>query len=140
MRWAWWTKRSRSVAEGGITDAGMPVLDRHLTGEQGRASARPVFDHLQEIPPFAVADRGEAPVVEERIVRMGILSRGTPSLRKKSRNDAGGPRNGTLRSSPHCRRVRMAGFLRNAWPNSTGMTGRIQPECVAGLRRNTQGR
>jgi hypothetical protein len=32
----------------------------------------------------------------------------------------------------------VAGFTRNAWPDSTGMGGRIQPEWVAGLRRNTQ--
>ena len=35
------------IAEGGIADAFVPVLDRHLTREQCRASARAIFDHLE---------------------------------------------------------------------------------------------
>ncbi len=30
----------------------------------------------------------------------------------------------------------LAGFVRNAWPDSTGTGGRIPPECVAGFNRN----
>ena len=53
------------IAESGIADAFVPVLDRHLAGEECRAAACAIFDHLQKITSFAVADRGEALVVED---------------------------------------------------------------------------
>ncbi len=35
------------------------------------------------------------------------------------------------------RRTKVAGFVRNTWQFSTGMGGRLHPEQVAGLDRNT---
>lgn len=52
------------IAEGGIPDAFVPVLDGHLTGEQRGATARAILDHLEEIASFAIPNRREPPVVE----------------------------------------------------------------------------
>jgi len=34
-------------------------------------------------------------------------------------------------------KIEVAGFARNSWQVCTGITGRFQPESVAGLSRNT---
>ena len=52
------------VAESGIADAFVPVLDGHLAREERGAPTRPIFNHLQEIAPFAVADGRESPVIK----------------------------------------------------------------------------
>ena len=61
------------VAEGGIADAFVPVLDRYLTGQQRGPAARAILDHLQQIASFPVADRGEAPVIEDQEIGLAEL-------------------------------------------------------------------
>ncbi len=61
------------IAEGGVADASVPVFDRDLTGQQRGPTARPVFDQFQEITAFAVADRREAPVVQDQEIRLAEL-------------------------------------------------------------------
>jgi len=61
------------VAEGGVPDAFVPVLDGDLTGEQRGAPARAIFDHLQEIAPFPIADRREAPIVQNQEIGLAQL-------------------------------------------------------------------
>lgn len=54
------------IAKRGVAHAFVPVLDGHLAGEQRGATARAIFDHLQQIPPLAISNRGETPVVEDQ--------------------------------------------------------------------------
>ena len=61
------------VAEGGIADAFVPVLDGYMAREQRGATSRAVLDHLQEIATFAIADRGQAPVVEDEQIILAKL-------------------------------------------------------------------
>ncbi len=53
------------IAKRGVPDAGVPVFDGQLTGDQGGAASDPILDQLEQIPPFAVAEWGQAPVVED---------------------------------------------------------------------------
>ena len=43
---------------------GMPMLDRHLAGDDGGAALMAVVDDLEEIAPLFAGERGEPPVVE----------------------------------------------------------------------------
>lgn len=61
------------VAEGGIADAFVPVLDGDLAGEERGAAPRPILDHLQEIAPFAVPDGGQPPVIQGEQIRLAEL-------------------------------------------------------------------
>ena len=53
------------VGDGGIGDDLVPVLDRHLAGDDGRAALVAVVDYLEEIAPLLAGERGDAPVVED---------------------------------------------------------------------------
>ena len=48
------------IAEGGIPDPFVPVLDGDLAREQRRPTPRAILDHFQEIPTFAVAPTASA--------------------------------------------------------------------------------
>lgn len=61
------------IAESGIPDAFMPVLERDLTGQECRASAGAIFDQFQEIPSFPIADRRQAPVVKDEQIGFAQL-------------------------------------------------------------------
>jgi len=61
------------IAEGGIADAPVPVLDGYLAREQRGATSRAVLNHLQEITAFAITDRGQAPVVEDEQISLAKL-------------------------------------------------------------------
>ena len=50
------------IAKRGVPDAGVPVVDGQLTGDQRGAAPDPILDAFEEITPFAVAERGQAPV------------------------------------------------------------------------------
>ena len=59
------------VPEGGIADHVVPVLDGQLAGDERRPAAGAIFDELQQIAPFAVAERREAPVVQDQEIGLG---------------------------------------------------------------------
>ncbi len=59
------------IAEGGIADHLVPVLDGELARDEGGAPPGALLDELQEIAPFAVAERGEPPVVEDEQIGLG---------------------------------------------------------------------
>ena len=61
------------VAEGGIADAFVPVLDGHLTGQERRAPSGAILDQFQEIAPFAVTDGSKPPVVQNHEIRLAEL-------------------------------------------------------------------
>ena len=66
-RWALWTRRSRTAsAMVGIGDDLVPVIDRHLAGDDGRAALMPVVHDLEEIAALLGGERSEAPVVEDQ--------------------------------------------------------------------------
>ena len=43
------------IAKRGVPDAGVPVVDGQLTGDQRGAAPDPILDAFEEITPFAVA-------------------------------------------------------------------------------------
>ena len=53
------------VGDGGVGDDLVPVLDRHLAGDDGRAALMAVVDDLEEIAPLFAGERGEPPIVED---------------------------------------------------------------------------
>lgn len=61
------------IAKRGVAHAFVPVFDGHLTGQQRRPTASTVFDHLQQIPPLAIANRGEPPLVKDQEIRFPEL-------------------------------------------------------------------
>jgi hypothetical protein len=55
-----------SVGERRVADdAFMPALDRHLAGDQQRASVVTVFDDLEDIAPLLRIERFGSPIVED---------------------------------------------------------------------------
>lgn len=52
------------VPKRGVADQLVPEFDRDLTRDERRASARSIFDDFQEIAAFAIAQGGQAPVLE----------------------------------------------------------------------------
>jgi len=59
------------IAKRGVPDAGVPVVDRQLTGDQRGAAPDPILDQFKEVAPFAVAEWGQAPVVEDEQIDLG---------------------------------------------------------------------
>ena len=53
------------VAEGGIADDVVPVLDGDLAGEQRAAAGVAVVEDLEEVVSSLAGERSEAPVVED---------------------------------------------------------------------------
>ena len=53
------------VGDGWIGDDLMPVLDRHLAGDDGRAALIAVVDDLEQVAALLAGERGEPPVVED---------------------------------------------------------------------------
>ena len=53
------------VGDGGIGDDLVPVIDRDLAGDDGRAALMAVVDDLEEIATLVGGERSESPVVED---------------------------------------------------------------------------
>ena len=51
------------VSDGGIGDDLVPMLDRHLAGDDGRSALMAIVDDFEEIATLLAGKRGEAPVV-----------------------------------------------------------------------------
>ena len=54
------------VAEGGIADDLVPVLDGDLAGEQRAPAGVAVVEDLEEVVPCLSGERSEPPVVEDK--------------------------------------------------------------------------
>ena len=53
------------VGDGGIGDDLVPVIDRDLAGDDGRATLMAVVDDLEEIAALVAGERSQSPVVED---------------------------------------------------------------------------
>ena len=58
------------IAEGGIADDFMPVLQGLLAGDQGGLPAVSILEDFEEIPTPGVGERSEAVVVEDEELRL----------------------------------------------------------------------
>ena len=55
-----------ALGDGRVGDHLVPVIDRQLTGHDGRAAIVPVVDDLQQVATLIVRQGGEPPVVEDQ--------------------------------------------------------------------------
>ena len=53
------------VGDGGIGDDLVPVVDRHLAGDDGRPALMAVIDDFEEITPLLGGEWREPPIVED---------------------------------------------------------------------------
>lgn len=49
------------VAQGGVADGGVPMLNRQLAGDDGRAAAVAVAEHFQQVAPVGVVEDRQPP-------------------------------------------------------------------------------
>jgi hypothetical protein len=56
------------VGDGGVGDDLMPMLDRHLAGDDGRSALVAIIDEFEEIATLLAGERGEAPITEDEQV------------------------------------------------------------------------
>ena len=56
------------VSDGGIGDDLVPMLDRHVAGDDGRSALMAIVDDFEEIATLLACKRGEAPDVEDEQV------------------------------------------------------------------------
>ena len=70
------------VGDGGIADDFIPVIDRNLTGDDGRAPLVAVFDDLEEVAALIVIELLRSPVVENEQVgsRQGLQRPGVSPI------------------------------------------------------------
>ena len=59
------------IGEGGVGDAGVPVLDRDLGGDQGSAAAVTIVEDLEQVFGLGAGERVAEPVVEDEQVGAG---------------------------------------------------------------------
>jgi hypothetical protein len=48
-----------------VGDDLVPLVDRLLTGDDGRTALMAVIDHFEEIATLVAGERGESPVIED---------------------------------------------------------------------------
>ena len=53
------------VGDGGIGDHLVPVIDRHLAGDDGGTALMPIVDDLEQIATLVGGERSQSPVVED---------------------------------------------------------------------------
>ena len=54
------------IAEGGVADNVMPVIDGELAGDEGGAPTVAVLEHLEEISAFGLVEGLEPEVIDEQ--------------------------------------------------------------------------
>lgn len=59
------------ISQGGVTDSFMPVGDRQLTGDDGRADIVAVFKYFQEIMSSLVIEWLKPPVIDDEELGSG---------------------------------------------------------------------
>ena len=62
------------VGEGRIADDLVPVLDRHLAGDDGGGAPVAVVDDLEQVAALLAGERREAPIVEDEQLDAGDAS------------------------------------------------------------------
>src|SRR5271165_165917 len=61
------------VGQGRIVEVGVPMLDRQLTGDQGGFAGSAIVEQFEQVITFGLADRCEAPIVEDQEIGAGEL-------------------------------------------------------------------
>lgn len=61
------------IAKRGVADELVPVVDGDLAGDEGRAATAAIFDDLEEIAALAIAERSQAPIIEDQEVGLRKL-------------------------------------------------------------------
>ena len=56
------------IGEGRVRDVVVPLPRRQLAGDDGRASAGPILQDLEEITAALIRERAERPIVEDEDV------------------------------------------------------------------------
>ena len=59
------------VGECRVADDVVPLLDRELAGDYGRADSVPVLEDFEQVVPVLGIERGEPPVVEHEDLGLG---------------------------------------------------------------------
>ena len=66
------------VAKGGVADELVPVVNGHLAGDERGAPVTAIFDDFDEIAALAIAERGQAPIVQDQEVGLRELLEEAP--------------------------------------------------------------
>jgi len=66
------------IAKRGVADELVPVVDGHLAGDEGGPPRAPIFDHFEQIAALAIAERGQAPIIEDQEVGLRELLEEAP--------------------------------------------------------------
>ena len=61
------------VGQGWIVEVGVPMFDRQLTGDQRRFAGNAIVEQFEQVVAFGLADRSEAPIIEDQEVGPGEL-------------------------------------------------------------------
>lgn len=61
------------VAKRGVADELVPVVDRHLAGDERGAPSAAIFDHFEQITALAIAEWSQAPIIEDEQVGLREL-------------------------------------------------------------------
>ena len=61
------------VGQGRIVEVGVPVFDRQLTGDQCGFAGDAIVEQFEQVIAFGLADRSEAPIIEDQEVGPGEL-------------------------------------------------------------------
>ena len=61
------------VGQGGVADGGVPMLNRKLAGDDGRAAAVAVVEHFQQVAPVRVVEHRQPPIINDEDVYLGQL-------------------------------------------------------------------
>ena len=90
-----------SVGDCWVSDPLVPLGNGQLAGDHRRDPCVPIFNHLQEIVPMGLLERGEAPVVEKENVGLGqpCEELGVRSLRSGELESIEQARNATVQDS-----------------------------------------
>ena len=59
------------IGERGIPDDGVPVVEGELAGEERSSAAVTILEHLEQIPPLGISERGQAEVIEDEELGAG---------------------------------------------------------------------
>jgi hypothetical protein len=59
------------IGQGGVGEVVVPLGRGELARHEGRACPVAVFEDFQQVPPFKLCRRGQAPVVDEEDIRAG---------------------------------------------------------------------
>lgn len=68
------------IGERRVTDCGMPVFDRQLTGDDCRASPMAIIEDLQEVAAALVGQRRQRPLVDDQHQNYSVTHGSTEKL------------------------------------------------------------